>query len=479
MKQILKFATIFTFLFLLASCGGDKKRNLADSASAFINGNDKVIVFGSIDLLGIFNKAEYKDIPMVGDLIKGQIKRVQSGLNLDAGFYYAMEGPFEGGNPGTTYLFAEVKNLDSLKTVLTQDGYDFENKDGLDYFRDGDATVGIKNNIAIMFVKNGEYDEVAIANKAFELASGDLMEGSGAKLLAQKGDISINSHMYNQFVTANKRTMNLPKEKMDQLSDMMKESFAQANIHFEKGQLRIAFDNEFSANLSKRMMFKEDASGALRKKVGGADPIMAFATNLDMTKLEAWLEDFAPDLLDQMAEKSAPLQMAMTLSAGKIGNIITGTTAFGLFDEPLRNQKIENYNFYLGLGPNGAPLANMAQNLGGISNFNLIVEDNALYGASGENKATKSTTLNVPKGCETFGKTAISGFVNVDKMNLEVMELKGGEKLLELVKYMNLTFNNEGGEILVKAKNPNQNILKQVVDKMLKEFEGEMGNLAM
>lgn len=479
MKQFFQFTSILAFILILSSCGGGKNRNLEDSASAFINGNDKVIVFGSIDLLGIFNKAEYKDIPMVGDLIKGQIKRVQSGLNLDAGFYYAMEGPFEGGNPGTTYLFAEVKNLDSLKAVLTQDGYDFENEDGLDYFRDGDATVGIKNNIAIMFVKNGDYDEVTIANKAFDLAGGDLMEGSGAKLLAQKGDISINSHMYNQFVTANKRTMNLPKDKMDQLSDMMKESFAQANIHFEDGQLRIAFDNEFSANLSKRMMFKNDASGVLRKRVGGADPKMAFATNLDMTKLEAWLEDFAPGYLEQLAEKNAPLQMAMTLSSGKIGNIITGSAAFGLFEEPKRNQKIENFNFYLGLGPNGEPLANMAQNMGGIPNFNMIIEENDLYGASGVNRAMKSSALNVPKGCESFGKTAISGFVNVEKMDLAIMDLKGAEKLLELVKYMNLTFDKDGGEILIRAKKGNQNILKQCVDKMLKEFESEMGNLAM
>jgi len=162
MKQLLKIFSIFSFILILSSCGGNEDRGIAESASAFINANDKVIVFGSIDPISIFEKAEYKNIPMVGALIDGQMKRVSSGLNLYAGFYYAMEGPFTDGNPATLYMFAEVKNLDSLKAVLTLDGYDFDSKDGIEYFRDGEATVGIKNKVAIMFVKAGEYDELAM-----------------------------------------------------------------------------------------------------------------------------------------------------------------------------------------------------------------------------------------------------------------------------------------------------------------------------
>jgi hypothetical protein len=35
----------------------------------------------------------------------------------------------------------------------------------------------------------------------------------------------------------------------------------------------------------------------------------------------------------------------------------------------------------------------------------------------------------------------------------------------------------KGGELIIKTKNPNQNVLKLCVDKMLKEFEGQIGQL--
>ena len=67
-------------------------------------------------------------------------------------------------------------------------------------------------------------------------------------------------------------------------------------------------------------------------------------------------------------------------------------------------------------------------------------------------------------------------------MDFTEFELEGPEKLIELVKYVNLSMDAKGGELIIKTKNPNQNVLKLCVDKMLKEFEGQigqLGNLAM
>jgi len=477
MKQLLKIFSIFSFILILSSCGGNEDRGIAESASAFINANDKVIVFGSIDPISIFEKAEYKNIPMVGALIDGQMKRVSSGLNLYAGFYYAMEGPFTDGNPATLYMFAEVKNLDSLKAVLTLDGYDFDSKDGIEYFRDGEATVGIKNKVAIMFVKAGEYDELAMAKKAFEMASGGVMEGSGARLLAQRGDISINSHMYNQFITANNQTASLPDDKKEQLADMMRGSFTQANIHFEKGQLRVAFDNQFSANLTKRMMMKEDPSASIRKKIGVGEPKIAVAMNLDMAKLQAWVDDFAPSGLDFLSKNSGPMQMIVLLAGGKIGNLVNGEMGVALFSDPSKVKDPE-FAMYSGFGPNGKDLAEMVKNfptkgdiLMDVSSKGVNIYSNIRY------KASNSYGFSVPKGAESFGKKGITGFANVDKMDFTEFELEGPEKLIELVKYVHLSMDTKGGELIIKTKNPNQNVLKLCVDKMLKEFEGQIGQL--
>ncbi len=481
MKRFFQFASVFILIVSLSACSGGKKRSLSESASAFIQSNDQVIVFGSIDMMSILKKAEYKSVPKFGELIESQIKRVKSGLNLDAGFYYAMEGPFEGGNPGTTYLFAEVKSFDSLKAVLMKDGYDFDSKDGIEYFRDGDASVGIKNGLAILFVKSGEYNEFEIAQKAFEMTEGDLLAGTGAKLLAKKADISVNSHLYNQFVTANKRTADLDGDKLDQLKDMLKESFSQANIHFEKGQLRIAIDNQFSANLTKRMMLNSDPSASIRSSIGQGEPKMAISTNFDMVKLQTWIDDYAPGAMEEfLANEGGPLQMAMMVAGGKMSNMINGKMAVALFGDPKAGAMVPDFTFYAGFGPNGKPVAEMAKNLFSSGTMKLNVSDKGVFGCSSDSyMASNGTKIKVPVGCESFGKSAFSGFVNLEKMDTKALELEGAGKLIELVKYMNFSFDVKGGEILVKTKNQKDNVLKQCVQHMLKEFEGQIGELSL
>jgi hypothetical protein len=481
MKKFLKIGFVILFVFTLSSCSKGENRSLVESTSAFVQNNDQVILFGSIDIMSILNKAEYKKIPKIGVAIEEQITKMKDGLNLEAGFYFAMEGPFENGNPGTVYMFAEVKDFEKLKETLMKDGYDFNEKNDIQSFRDGDVSVGIKDKLAILITQSKEYDEYVMAEEAFEMTTGDLMSGSGAKLLAKKSDISINTHLYNQFVTANKVTAELAKDKKDQLADMMKESFGQANIHFENGQMRVAIDNEFSAKLTKRMMFNADPGAGIRSMVGQGEPKMAIATNLDMEKMQAWVEDFYPGGLQQvLANEGGPLQMAMVMAGGKISNLINGKMAFAMFGEPTAGAMVPDFTFYAGFGPNGKPMADFMQKMSSQGTMILSIDDKGVSGASSTVYAAKpGGTLSIPQGCESFGKTAISGFINLEEVDTKAFELEGAQKLVELVKYMNFTFGMEGGEILIKTKNSSDNVLKQSVQHMLKEFEGQIGELAI
>lgn len=480
MIRFFNITFLLSLVVLIASCSNKENRTLEESASAFIQNNNQVILFGSLDVMSVLEKADYSAIPKFGGIIESQVKRMKSGLNLEKGFYFAMEGPFEGGNPGTTYLFAEIKNLDSLKSLLTKDGYDFDHAEGIDYFRDGDATVGVMNKLAILLTKSGDYDELAAVKTAFEKTSGDLMTGSGADLLANRGDISINTHLYNQFVTANKYTVDMPKDKKEQLAAMMTGSFSQANVYFEKGQLRIAMDNKLSANLSKRLMLNEDASASIRANMGSGEPKMAIATNLDLEKMQAWMDDFAPGALESFLEKDGgPLQMAMMLGGGKMSNLLNGKMGFAMFGDPKAGAMVPDFTFYAGFGPNGKPMAEMAQNFlkGGTMQLN-ITEKGVSGSSSNIYTAVSGSKINVPNGCETFGKTGLSGFINLDRMDTQALELKGAGKLVELVKYLNFSITAKGGEILVKLKNQKDNVLKQSVQHMLKEFEGQIGELS-
>ena len=239
----------------------------------------------------------------------------------------------------------------------------------------------------------------------------------------------------------------------------------------------MAFDNQFSANLTKRMMMKEDPSASIRKKIGVGEPKIAVAMNLDMAKLQAWVDDFAPSGLDFLSKNSGPMQMIVLLAGGKIGNLVNGEMGVAMFSDPSKVKDPE-FAMYSGFGPNGKDLAEMVKNfptkgdiLMDVSSKGVNIYSNIRY------KASNSYGFSVPKGAESFGKKGITGFANVDKMDFTEFELEGPEKLIELVKYVHLSMDTKGGELIIKTKNPNQNVLKLCVDKMLKEFEGQIGQL--
>lgn len=476
------FKTLFSFFFaaaLLVACSGDNdNRKVEEYASAFIQSNEKVIFFGQMDLKSILNKADYASVPKFGGIVKGELKNVENALNLDAGIYYAIEGPIVEKNIGAAYLFAEVKNADTLKQQLTQRGYDLENANGIDYFRSGDVAFGIKGKLALMMVKAGEFDTKEEIKKAIEKSSGDLLSGTAATILAEKSDISINVHMFNNRNVNKGQFGTLAKDKEKQLDEMMKESFAQVNIHFEEGQLRVSSKNHFSASLKKRMMLRKDNQASIRQNLGQGEPKLAISTNIDMGKLQTWLDDYAPGVLDDLMEAVPQLQMAMMMAGGKLSNLMDGKLGVAMYGEPKAGAMIPDFSFYLGFGPQGKPLAEMAQSFLSGGTMKLSINDKGVQGASSD--AYKSTTgkpVTVPAGCESFGKTAFSGYADLENVDTKAFEFKGGAKMIELVKYVNFSFDADGGEILVKLKNPKGNVLKQASTFMVKEFESQIRSM--
>jgi hypothetical protein len=477
MKFLKNLLPIFLVALLFTACSGDNdNRTVQEYASGFVNSNEKVVLYGSIDLKSILTKADYASVPKFGGIIKGELKNIESGLNLDKGVYFAMEGPFEKGNMGSVYLFMEVKNADSLKQQLTQRGYDLDNADGIDYFRSGDVAFGLKGKLALMMVKSGKFDTKELISGAIKQAGGDLLEGTAAMILAAKSDISINVHLYNNFKTNSGQLSTVSKENMKQLDEMMKGSFSQANVYFENGQLRIAMKNHLSASLKKRMMMLTDDNASIRQSIGQGEPKLAVSTNLDMAKLQTWMDDYAPGAMDKLMEAIPQLQMAMMVAGGKLSNLMDGKIGFAMYGEPKAGAMVPDFSFYVGFGPQGKSLAEMAQNFLSGGTMKLAISDKGVQGSSSDTyKSVAGNSISVPRGCETFGKTAFSGYANLEGMDTKAFEFKGGAKMIELVKYLNFSFDTKGGEILVKLKEDKTNVLKQAASFMLSEFESQIG----
>src|SRR5690606_15875377 len=112
MKRVLGILTFILFVGLMStSCSNNKTRPLEESISAFLNGNEQIISFGSANLKDILNKTEYEKESKVKAFLSEPMNQLMTSMNMDLPVYFAIEGPFIDGNPTATYLFMEVKDV--------------------------------------------------------------------------------------------------------------------------------------------------------------------------------------------------------------------------------------------------------------------------------------------------------------------------------------------------------------------------------
>ena len=175
MKKIIVFTALVAFLF---SCGSSGDRQTSEYVSAFLNGNNKVLLFGKADIKTVLDKADYKNVPKFGALIEDQIKTIEKGLDIKTPIYFAIEiKSYTGEVKPNIYAFIDVNNQDSTLAELTKMGQDIQKTGDLSYFQDGDVTVGIEENLAILLVQPDLKDPKKAIEEAFEKANGDISEG--------------------------------------------------------------------------------------------------------------------------------------------------------------------------------------------------------------------------------------------------------------------------------------------------------------
>jgi len=67
--------------------------------------------------------------------------------------------------------------------------------------------------------------------------------------------------------------------------------------------------------------------------------------------------------------------------------------------------------------------------------------------------------------------------MNLEGMDLTSFNLSGGSKLVELVEFIHFEFDEDGGELIIKTINKEDNVLKQSVEFMLNEFESQLNGM--
>lgn len=477
-KQIIPFIAAF---FLLIACGGKNNRPIKESVSAFMHENSNVVAFGSIDYDAILNKAEYKKIPKFGKILESEFARLGNSLNTESPVYVVMEGPFDSnGNPMTTYAFVDVKNQDSLVERIGAAGMFVEEDGDMKFTSNEDVAIGTKGNLAVVVIQEKEYDAKAVLSDVFKKVRGDVSEGKTNELLNTKGDFVINAHLENLYGTSNTSLENLDASKKESIKKMTQGSFVQTTMNFEKGQLAIRTKNFFAPELKKRMFLKKDPSAKVISNLGTGKVRVGIAANVDVLKVERLMDDFAPELKRNFLSGSSEVALAaMMLGDNPLTNLLSGVAGLAVVGDPnVMMGFIPDVSFNVGIGKKGRPLFELWASEKGGDRFKYTITDTDLKGGS-PNAGAGSTSLTIPACGKDFGKFGITGFVDLEGLEIESFGLPRAYKAANIVKNITFKMDNDGGEFIIRSTNPSQNILKQVIDLYVKDIEKTISNLVI
>ncbi|MES2587536.1 MAG: hypothetical protein V4622_01070 [Bacteroidota bacterium] len=479
-KQNIFLALILTVF--IVSCSNDtNNRTSSEYLSAYMKDNKNVVLFGKIDIKQILEKADYKNIPKVSVLLVNEMKQFENCVDLSKGIHFAMEGPFEeDGTPSNLLAFAKVKNQDSLVDKITSLGLMMQESGDMKFAQDNDVSIGIKEHLAIFVTKKGNYDGKKALNDAFDKTENDLSSGKTEQILNQKGDILIGVNMQNLYESSNTSLAKLPKNKRKEFEDLINDSYVQSSISFENGQAIFQTKNLFSQALMKRMFFNEDAQATILTKLGKGNARLGLAMNMDMSKMEHFLDDFAPDFKDGITKANFQMQMAVaTLGDKPLTNLLSGKIGLVMVGDMMRDGSlVPEANIHIGLGNKGKDVSEMLKAFfpenQGVYGMDLMLNEKEITLSSGKSTSNK---LTIPAFASQFGKKGFTAFINFEGMNLKSMDLDDGAKALYALQYVFIEADNQGSKMIVKGKKANVNILKQIVDVYIEDLENTISGI--
>lgn len=481
LKPILKIVSVTFLTLLFTACGSSNSGTAKDAISSFIGQNENIIAFGSADIESVLSKSDYKNVPKLGKLLSTEFSTLEKVIDFNFPIYYAIEGPLdENGNPEATYSFITLKDNEKFIAELTTRGFDVNSKEELSYSEDGDFAIGIKKNIAIVVVQNKDFEVEELMLATFKKAESDLVGGKLDEILAQTGDFVFGMNIASLYNTSNTDLENLDEAKKKSLKALIEDSYVQTVVKFEDGAAIIETKNYFSDALKEKMFFKSDNSAPVLKKLGKGTSRLGFASNIDMKKLQALVDEYSPEAVsDLIAAMGTEAQVALMMTGTDLSKIITGEMGVVMIGDLGENgSMIPDFNVFLGLESNGRSLGEMATDF--VSQMDVAkVDKDGLKIYSSNKNASENGGIKLPAGCENFGKSGISAFINLDGVNFDDFDLEGEANVIRVIKYITFEYNNDGGRLYIKAKEGKENILKQAMKVMVEELESEINDMVI
>jgi hypothetical protein len=486
--MFLKKAILFSILLgFITACSGDKNegKDLKLYVSSFIKQNSNVVAFGSAEIKSILNKTDYKSNDKLDVLLSGELSKIDHVLDINSPVFFVAEGPFKSdGSPEALHIFIKVKNEDSLLIELNERSFDVNKSGKINYTEDGDFVMGIQNDLAIVTIKgSNEYKAKDLVASTFKMAQSDPNGGTVDEILNLDGDMVFGMHLANLYETSDTDLNKLDVEKQKEIKEMMSGAFIQTVFKFENGSAIIESKNIFSEKLKNELFFRSDNSSKIVNKLdkGSGLMIAGVSVNIDMNKLEKFYAKYSPETLENVTSGLGLAGGVFSLMGSEniLSKLSDGQFGATVIGNPMANTF--GVNAFFGATETGKSMFAMFEKSIPVD-LNYAYKNDGIYGTYSVfagSDSDKTSSVKLPKGCDVFGKKGITAFVNFDGIELEDFGFSGPQKLLEIVKYATFEYNEDGGRLVIKAKDGQENILKQAMGILIDELSSEIGGMAI
>lgn len=485
MKHLSKSLFLLPLLVLFVACGKKNDLSAESALSAIIAKNDNIISFGHISPLQLLNKSGVQKLPKINLLVGAQIALWEKGIDLERPIYYAVEG-LNVAQDMTTYAVLNIKNKDSLNDVIAEMGYTLEKHADFMYYQENDVTFGYDDHILIMLVKKGDYDGKTLLAQTFETAKGDLSEGKVADILATEGDLVSGMSIERIFKQSNPLIGTLTEKQKNELSELTNDGFIQSALTFENGEMRWTSKNLYSDELKDRFYTEKGPISGVKNRLKGGNVWMGLALNIDMKKTNDFINEFAPNFFKEIAKNLSSEAKLLMLSLGDkaLSKLLSGEFAVVKTGNATRTLDMtQNFSGFIGNGSDKSLLP-MIMDIAAQKNYvfkNLTEKvqftNRPGYVAFKAKEDNDNRPVKLPAFATNFGKSSIYFFVDFKEMTKQ-FELPNELQIMTILDYALVDGTRDETIMVIKAKDPNKNILQQIADFYMKQFTSAQNDLA-
>lgn len=488
-----KLLPVFATILLFVKCStSPKELTSVEAFSSYMNDNKEVIAFGKASLKQILEKSDYKKIETAGGFIDGLVKDASKAIDVNGQVYYSVsmqpnkETEF---NVSDLDVFIPIKNKGEFKNYLEVMGFEIQEdkKGGITAF-DENVSIITQEKMAILHLFENETNPEETIKKIWEKCLGKESSGKIAEIIHSEGDAILALNTEN-IVKNTTKDSQLSDSQQEKLNEYAKEGFTKTIFHFNEGKATVNFDNSFNDNLMSAMPLRQDESASIVSKLGSGKPRMGFSINMDLSKMNDLLSEVGTKNLDIILNDILPdlervFGFQFPISSNNLNlkptKLMNGELGVVLFGKPDKNGRFTpEYNTHFGLNDNGGLLSNLISSaLGAMSDGTPT--DGISYSSSPQFNTGKA--LSLPKGAENFGKSGLSFFIDLEGIDTSFFEkISDSQELITLLKvskFIAFEYSNNGGSLQIQAKNGQENILKQLVHKMVEDKINQEMNLS-